>query len=198
MLSFWDALQAYRAEDPANTRIRQLSGKHRQAIEALQIRQPKHCRICLAPLSGRKTQWCGQGCVNAYFLICGYPGETQAAVRQRDEETCQLCGLDLKKLVDSVYDSVCEDFDRAARRLHNFVPRQHVHDAYTVRQASQLLSWLSSHTIYDIDHIHPVCLGGGCGYGTKESYGLSNLRLLCKPCHRHITSKLQRTLRTKK
>jgi 5-methylcytosine-specific restriction protein A len=36
---------------------------------------------------------------------------------------------------------------------------------------------------YDIDHIVPVSEGGGC-------CGLSNLRTLCKPCHKGETKKL--------
>jgi 5-methylcytosine-specific restriction endonuclease McrA len=35
----------------------------------------------------------------------------------------------------------------------------------------------------DVDHIIPVCEGGGC-------CGLSNLRTLCKPCHKVETKKL--------
>lgn len=197
MITFWDALQVYRDQSERNKKLRQLSGKDRQAIEALQNRQPKHCRFCCSPLSGRKTAWCNSGCVNAYFLVCGYPRETAEAIRQRDEETCQMCGLDLARLVSDVYDSICEEFDRAARKLTAFVPKQFVRETYTVRQASELLSWLSRNRIWQVDHVVPVCMNGGVGFGSKDSYGLDNLRILCRPCHKHITSKLQRDLRKK-
>lgn len=189
MKSFWDALQEYRALKPANTKIRQLSGEHRRAIQRLQGVQPaKVCTFCAGPCAGRRYKWCSDACINRYWITTNEPGIVDRAVYSRDRGVCARCGLDTDQLKQSVYDSVCEDFDRSARRLDGFIPSKLVFDSYTVRQASDLLCWLNTNKLYQIDHIIPVYAGGGCGFQP----GISNLRTLCVPCHRHVSAQQTR------
>lgn len=187
MRPFWVALMAWREQ--GNTKVRSLSSAQRRAIEALQGARPKkHCTWCAKPVSGRRTRWCGDACISAYCIACNMPEFVDRAVWVRDHGVCCMCGIDTEELKRSVYDSVCEDFDRSSRRLTGFAPAKLLHDQYTVRQASDLLMWLNSHRLYDIDHIVAVHLGGGVGYLP----GIQNLRTLCKICHKHVSAKQTR------
>lgn len=188
MKTFWQALQDYRAQGYTN--LRTLSGEHRRAIECLQgTRLAKHCTFCARPCPGRRRSWCSQGCVNNYLIVCNEPGIVETNVYIRDKGVCALCGLDTDQLKEDTYSACCEDFSRAARRLRGFVPSKHHFESYSVKQASDLLIWLNTNRLWDIDHIVAVCKGGGCGH----SPGIENFRTLCRPCHKHITAQLART-----
>lgn len=187
MRTFWQALQQYRAQ--GHTNLRMLSGEHRRAIERLQGTRPaKHCTFCAQPCPGRRRSWCSQGCINNYWIACNEPGIVEQVVYTRDKGVCSLCGLDTDQLKDDTYSACCEDFSRAARRLHGFTPSKHHFDVYNVRQASDLLMWLNNNRLWDIDHIVAVHKGGGCGYKP----GVENLRTLCRPCHRFVSAKQTR------
>lgn len=187
MKPFWDALQEYRELKPANTKIRQLSGEHRRAIQRLQGVQPaKVCTFCAGPCGGRRTKWCGEKCLNNYWVTCGYVSFTEAVVKQRDKEVCQMCGLDLNNLLEDFYSESVVEFERAARKLDGYIPNNLILDAYDIVNASKVWQWLSRNRLWQIDHILQVSEGGGCGYG--DDFGLSNLRCLCNKCHRHVSA----------
>jgi len=121
MISFWEALQLYRKQ--GNTCIRRLSSQDVSAIKRLQgPRAKKQCTFCTGPCPGRKTSWCSDKCVNLYWVVQNESQVVARTIQARDQEVCQRCGLDMRELVRSVYDGACEDFDRAARRLHRFIP----------------------------------------------------------------------------
>lgn len=185
MKPFWDALQEYRALKPANTKIRQLSGEHRRAIQRLQGVQPaKVCTFCAGPCAGRRYKWCSDACIFNYLVACGDPEACKKAVRERDNEICRCCGLDLRDLKESFLSYSVSDFDVKIRRLHGFLPlklcKEGSHIGEDVRQ---IMLWLSSYDLWEIDHVIPVSEGGGC------MGDISNLQTLCIPCHRYKTAK---------
>lgn len=84
-------------------------------------------------------------------------GYTRDLVWKRDRGVCQRCLLDLVRA------------DREWRRAR---------PATGSRRA--LREWRDTEPCWEVDHIVPVADGGG-------ECGLSNLRLLCRPCHVAVT-----------
>lgn len=182
MITFWDALQVYRAQSERNKKLRQISGKDRQAIEALQNRQPKHCRFCCSPLSGRKTSWCGDSCIEAYLIACGDHEACKKAVRARDSEVCCLCGINLVTFRAEFLQYKAEDFDRKAWRMQRFLPKKYQQDPpFSIGFFGEFMVWVHTHDLWEIDHKIPVSKGGGC------TGDISNLQTLCLACHKAKT-----------
>lgn len=48
------------------------------------------CRWCVAKLTGRRTSWCSQKCVDAYMLRSHWP-MLRKFIMERDKN-CQICG----------------------------------------------------------------------------------------------------------
>lgn len=99
----------------------------------------------------------------------------QRAIWKRDQGICQICGLNTWRLYDLLYKILRGDFSLRTRR-------RAVLDKY-----SWAISWdyCGDHEIRnlsEVDHVTPLCEGG-------EDVP-SNLRLLCKECHRKETAKL--------
>lgn len=78
-------------------------------------------------------------------------------VKKRDKGVCRLCGLDVVKAHRAWTRAKPPATDRTARKR-----------------------WRAERPRWEADHIVPVADGGG-------ECGLDNYRLLCRPCHLHVT-----------
>ena len=159
------------------------------------------CRQCGTEVPVSRRTFCGRKCVETWKLRTD-PGAMREFCWNRDGGICQLCGLDIGKLVAR--------FGRVARKL---AERQHQRataalQARSRRVSGLWLTWIGRrvawYSLYqraavpqawDMDHIIPLCEGG-----TNQTL---NLRVLCRPCHRRVTRELagrraaQRRLATK-
>jgi 5-methylcytosine-specific restriction endonuclease McrA len=121
------------------------------------------CRWCsLEVPKGRRT-FCSEWCVTEWRMRSD-PGFLRERVFARDRGICALCGADTVAAWTRI---------RALRRA---------------RRRSALAEWgLQGRyrtSLWDADHIVPVCKGGG-------ECDLSNIRTLCLRCHRAVTAELR-------
>jgi 5-methylcytosine-specific restriction endonuclease McrA len=155
----------------------------------------KICRWCGAGLTGRRTGWCSQACVDQY-LIRKDPSRARKLVAHRDRGVCAECGRDTDELYRFWNRRPWQNYRNESLQPY----REELHDAWRrLFEASLGLGpgarnsinigdkgprnavWLGGY--WDMDHITPVVEGGG-------GCGLSNLRTLCIPCHRGATAEL--------
>jgi 5-methylcytosine-specific restriction protein A len=151
------------------------------------------CRWCNGPLSGRRTAWCSQKCVDEYLERSTSP---RSRVFERDGGICAGCGVDMHTLRHR--------FDRVMRRLfarghfdlmeafgkHYISKGYPVHGGY-YKRGRWFNPYQSSRTWWEADHILPVVEGGG-------ECGLDNYRTLCVLCHKAESKKLVRRLANKR
>jgi 5-methylcytosine-specific restriction enzyme A len=122
------------------------------------------CRWCqIETPKGRRT-FCSDGCVHEWKLRTD-AGYLREHVFQRDRGICAACGADTEML-------------RRDKRKLDFAARRRFEKEWGV-------TGLSRRSLWDADHILPVCEGGG-------ECDLSNIRTLCLKCHRVATSELRR------
>jgi len=117
----------------------------------------KVCCWCGGSLTGRRTRWCSDKCVEDY-QVRSNPSYARFAVEKRDLGVCAWCGLD------------CHAIEKVSRSLSSrgILSRPSLF-------ASMGLTG-SRKSCWDADHIVPVeCGGGECG--------LSNYQTLCWWCH---------------
>lgn len=177
-----------------------------RAEQALQTGKPSRmCRWCGEPAPKGRYKWCSQDCVDQY-MITADSGYARQAVERRDHGICALCGLDTRAVAKSINRQIKRhregDGDRLmssigispARRTSQWrggdrypwafnpwtIPR---HKRIQMEQGREIIDGVKAGDLYDIDHIVPVCEGGGC-------CGLDNLRTLCLFCHKKETAKL--------
>jgi len=134
----------------------------------------KLCAWCGQPTRSNRRKYCSPDCADEVGIRAGF---LFGRVLQRDNWTCQICGLDcraLKKLL--------EDARNRQKASKNVSWRDH-------SRASLNLGIKSS--VAEVDHIIPVVEGGG-------SCGLENLRTVCIWCHRNETKKLAARLAEKR
>lgn len=146
----------------------------------------KTCKWCLIPLSGRRSSWCSDECVNKFLAISG---RAEGYLEQRSKGRCELCSFPLKMLRQ-----MHSDFWSIAHSLNQDDP-----DAILIMEEIQgqgwgwcfkqwhsrsydRWEWAVRQHFEEIDHIVPLIEGGGtCP---------TNLRLLCLPCHQKETKAL--------
>lgn len=126
------------------------------------------CRWCgLEVPRGRRT-FCSDFCVHEWRLRSD-PGYLRDQVLARDRGVCAQCGID------------CLAEWNRIRRLRGERRVLAFHD-WGLKPAKRRSLW-------DADHIVPVCEGGG-------ECDLSNLRTLCLKCHRRVTGDLRTRVRS--
>ena len=121
--------------------------------EAISTRKCRLCR-CDLPLK-RKNAWCGKACVNRWFILSGSVSDIRRALKKRDKEVCQICGLDcklLKRIVNKVLDK-----------------------AFLLTLFGWSKGKIKNPSLWEADHIIPLVEGG--------THELTNLRTVCIPCH---------------
>lgn len=125
------------------------------------------CRWCSLEVPSRRRTFCSDHCVDAWRLRTD-PGYLRERVFARDKGRCALCGID-----------TVEAFRRLKRSRGS---------ARETMLHYWGLSGLTRKSLWDADHVLPVCEGGG-------ECDLENLRTLCLACHRDVTWQLLRRLR---
>lgn len=130
------------------------------------------CRWCgKIPKPPRKT-FCNDECVFEW-KIRSSPSFARKIVFKRDKGICSECGLDTKSLGKGL-----------KRPLKGETKEQWHRRVTELRKKYNIPKYRK--TLYDVDHIVPVCEGGGADIKNL----LDNLRLLCIFCHQTITQKL--------
>lgn len=128
------------------------------------------CRICSAPVTGRRRSYCSAKCSDAYWQA--QPKFYRPLVAKRDVGICADCGCDTAKI------------ERIYRHAQDSL-RSH-RDAYglfcALRVTWQRIGFNSGRSFWEADHIREVVRGG-----TSE---LANLQTLCCPCHKAKTKRL--------
>lgn len=117
------------------------------------------CRWCGVEVPKGRYTFCGAACVHEWKLRTD-PGYLREQVFARDRGVCAMCGVDTEAL-------------RKDKRKLDFKAR---------RQFEK--DWGRRHSLWDADHILPVCQGGG-------ECDLSNMRTLCLHCHKKVTVALR-------
>jgi 5-methylcytosine-specific restriction protein A len=124
------------------------------------------CRWCSLEVPRGRLTFCSDRCVHEWRLRTD-PGYLRQQVFARDRGHCALCHI------DSV-----EAFRRLKRSRGS--SRKVMLDYWGLKTVTRKSLW-------DADHILPVCEGGG-------ECDLQNIRTLCLACHRDVTYELRRRL----
>lgn len=122
------------------------------------------CRWCNLEVPAGRFTFCSEWCVNEWRLRTD-PGYVREQLFARDRGICALCGADAGECWIELKRS------RGAQRQRLL--------------AHWGLKRLTRKTLWDADHVLPVCEGGG-------ECDLENLRTLCLICHRRETEALRR------
>lgn len=132
------------------------------------------CRKCGGGLSGRRTSWCSDKCVQEALIICD-PNFARNHVGRRDHGVCANCCKDTEHL-ESL-------FIKWRKRIFALWGRD---KAREWERRWQKKGWPGLYrSWWEADHIVPVIEGGG-------GCGLDNYRTLCVPCHKKETADLAR------
>jgi 5-methylcytosine-specific restriction enzyme A len=121
------------------------------------------CRWCNLEVPSCRFTFCSDWCVNEWRLRTD-PGYVREQLFARDHGICALCGADT---------SACWIELKRSRG----VQRQRLLAKWGLKR-------LTRKTLWDADHVLPVCEGGG-------ECDLENLRTLCLICHRRETQALR-------
>ncbi len=122
------------------------------------------CRWCELEVPPRRLTFCSEWCVHEWKLRTD-PSYLRDQVLARDHGVCALCRIDAERALLELKKA------RGTQRL-----------ALLIRWG--LKSMQQRRSLWDADHIVPVCEGGG-------ECDLANLRTLCLLCHRRVTQELR-------
>jgi 5-methylcytosine-specific restriction enzyme A len=121
------------------------------------------CRWCRNETPRGRFTFCSETCVHEWKLRTD-PGYLRDQVFRRDRGICAACGVDTEAL-------------RKHKRKLDYAARRKFEKDWG-------LTGRQRRSLWDADHILPVCEGGG-------ECDLSNLRTLCLKCHRQATAALR-------
>lgn len=125
------------------------------------------CRWCHHEVGPGRLTFCSAACVHQHKLRSN-PGYMREHVFKRDHGICAICRVDTMA---------------QQRQLYRGVPQFGV----TRRRIERETGVPGRRSPWDADHIVPVAEGGG-------ECDLSNIRTLCRPCHRQVTAELSARL----
>lgn len=132
------------------------------------------CFWCEAEVTEPKRQtWCSKDCVNNYLLFFG--PALRRIVRERDHGVCQICHIDTLVLEQRIKAAVWNCSTEQMNQIRDDVKPE-------LWKKLQLVKNGSRRTLWDVDHIKPLSLGG--------QHTLDNLRTLCLACHQKETNNL--------
>jgi 5-methylcytosine-specific restriction protein A len=123
------------------------------------------CRWCKGAVSGRRRTFCSDACVHEWRMRSS-PSYLRECVFERDAGVCALCDIDTARQRRDVMSLSFAHRMRELRRLQ---------EHGITRRGRK--SW------WEADHILPVVEGGDST--------LENMRTLCVPCHRGVTTELR-------
>lgn len=151
------------------------TARYKRWSEAGIYEAPGVCRWCGCRVP-RPRRFCDDPQCRIEVRIRAEPRFARKMVGKRDKGVCAICGCDTLKLY------------RILRHVHRTGG-----DATAVANDLDFTcGWQRAGVRWQADHITPVVEGGG-------GCGLTNLRTLCTPCHRAVTTELvrRRALRRK-
>lgn len=122
------------------------------------------CRWCRQETPKGRFTFCSDACVHEWRIRTD-PAYLREQVFQRDRGICAGCGLDTESL-------------RKDKRKLDYAARHRFEKEWGITGG------LGRRSLWDADHILPVCEGGG-------ECDLSNIRTLCLKCHRQATAALR-------
>jgi 5-methylcytosine-specific restriction protein A len=148
-----------------------------------------HCGWCNATLTGRRTRWCSDACVDEW-MVRHDPSWAARKVWRRDHGVCAACGCDTEKQRQA-YERYAHWGAARYHERRGYIPgsrttrRLGVHSVQSIaaKKYGIPISRVRGQNWWDCDHIVPVVEGGG-------GCGLDNLRTLCIPCHKAETKAL--------
>lgn len=146
------------------------SRKMKSAYNTLPPRGPngeKLCRWCKVQVKPPKQTFCGDPKCLHEWQIRTNPSYLRDCVKKRDKQICSKCNLD------------CKVFQRKLQELWRTDKAEYEKATKGLKVSKTRLFG----SIWDADHIVPVCEGGG-------ECGLENIRTLCLWCHREETNTL--------
>lgn len=125
------------------------------------------CKWCGGVCGGRRRSYCSIECEHE-FLIRSNAAYMRRCVYKRDRGVCASCAVDTESVLreNTVRDDRCG-------QVSHFLTRCSLNKA----------GWDGSKSLWEADHIVPVCEGGG-------GCGLENIRTLCQKCHKIETAAL--------
>ncbi|MHB8301335.1 MAG: HNH endonuclease [Acidobacteriaceae bacterium] len=126
------------------------------------------CRWCAVEVPPRRQTFCSDRCVHEWRLRSN-PGYLRQQAFARDRGVCHRCRID------------CMEAFRRLKRSRGD-SRKAMLDYWGLQSMTRKSLW-------DADHILPVCEGGG-------ECDLLNIRTLCLACHRDATFDLHRRRRS--
>lgn len=135
------------------------------------------CRWCKKEVQPPKRTFCSDPCVHEWKLRSN-TGYLRKHTYKRDLGVCAMCKSDTRLQRIQIENTLKEcEYDEKSSRYTELLATLNI----TVNEARN--------SIWDADHEVPVANGGGL-------CGLSNIRTLCKKCHKGKTA-VQATYRTK-
>lgn len=164
----------------------------------------RSCRFCMGQVPPPRRSFCSEACVLEWTRRT-QPRVLRQMIFCRDRGICAACGLDTRDY----------DLRRLEREAHlarlwyaasraqrpRIRPRPELRPDGTpwppehwAALLTPALTWRLRHKLrpsdppWDLDHVVPIVLGG-------DWFADSNLRILCKPCHVHVTRELNARLR---
>jgi 5-methylcytosine-specific restriction endonuclease McrA len=151
------------ANPPQTTRRKKQGGR----VDRTRLPKGPHgrnlCRWCSQETPKGRFTFCSEKCVHEWKLRTD-PGYLREKVFERDRGVCAACGADTEVL-------------RRDKRKLDYAARRRFERDWGVSGESRRSLW-------DADHILPVCEGGG-------ECDLTNIRTLCLKCHRRATAELR-------
>lgn len=158
------------------------------------------CRFCQKEVPKGRITMCSEECAHEYGIRCN-PSYARRQVLSRDKGVCVLCGYDcvklekrIKKLINKISHETYYDRHTKTYKRRRPLWRQRVVDFANKHPTLFIIgrySQVSDKTLWAMDHMLPVVLGGG-------ECGLDNLRTLCNRCHKEETKKLHVILKQKR
>lgn len=156
------------------------------------------CTWCCQPVTGRRSSWCSDACVQAFFLTHDWK-QIRAAVFARDAGVCRHCARDTEKAR-----AVHREIVRHAMQFHLPGRQYYFSDSvYPLRKSTnpRVVRWRdlairlatlcgfgdaqrTDRDWWEADHIIERVRGG------RDT--LDNLRTLCLRCHKVETARLAR------
>lgn len=131
------------------------------------------CKGCEKEVPRGRRCWCSEECVEEQ-LIRSNPAHARVLVFRRDAGVCTRCSIDTEL--------VKAESDRLRDRVNEVLPN--ICKGYAAKVGFLRALGFGSAHLWEMDHIVPVSEGGG-------ECGLENLRTLCIPCHKKVTTELR-------
>lgn len=152
------------------------------------VMERKLCRECGRALTGRRTSWCSQVCVDAY-LGRSDPAFQREALLRRDQGVCARCGLDTLAVQAACRRAISEwaqgkvpgsmVYPHGAPESSSLVQSRRSEILREILEPLGLLSFAHRKTFWDADHVVPFSEGG-------HALGVENLQTLCCGCHQGV------------